>query len=93
VHHLSSLDPELYKNLMFVKTYEGDVTDLSLSFVVTDDLNDSVEVELVAGGADIPVTNKNKLQYIHLVADRRLKYVQCCHKQVRIHKFDCPEPR
>ena len=29
-------------------------------------------VELLPGGKDITVTNENKLQYIHLMADYRL---------------------
>lgn len=34
VDDLPSLDPELYNGLMFIKTYPGDVTDLSLFFAV-----------------------------------------------------------
>lgn len=37
-HDLSGLDPELYKNLMFLKTYSGgDVEDLCLTFTVAED--------------------------------------------------------
>lgn len=32
---LASLDPELYKNLMFLKNYEGNVEDLALNFTIT----------------------------------------------------------
>lgn len=36
-HDLHGLDPELYKNLMFLKTYSGgDVEDLCLTFTVTE---------------------------------------------------------
>jgi hypothetical protein len=33
---LQSLDPELFKNLAFLKTYDGDISDLELTFSVTD---------------------------------------------------------
>lgn len=88
LHHLPSLDPELYKSLMFLKTYEGDVSDLCLSFTISSEMGGGggggssassssgdqhqAEVELVPGGAHIPVTNSNRMQYIHMVADHRL---------------------
>jgi len=37
VDDLPSLDPELYKNLLFVKNLEGNVADLSLYFCVTEE--------------------------------------------------------
>jgi hypothetical protein len=37
VHHLASLDPIMYRNLLFLKSYEGDVTDLGLDFTVLSD--------------------------------------------------------
>mgnify|MGYP000535430410 FL=1 len=36
IHHLASLDPEMYKNLLFLKHYDGDVTELGLDFTVVD---------------------------------------------------------
>ena len=39
IHHLASLDPEVYRNLLFLKSYEGDVEELGLNFtVVNNDL-------------------------------------------------------
>ncbi|KAJ3336451.1 hypothetical protein HDU93_002806 [Gonapodya sp. JEL0774] len=35
---LPSLDPELYKNLTFLKHYEGDCSDLGLSFTIDEDI-------------------------------------------------------
>ena len=32
IHHLQSLDPEVYKNLLFLKHYDGDVSSLGLDF-------------------------------------------------------------
>lgn len=34
IHHLDSLDPELCRNLLSLKTYQGDVQDLGLDFTV-----------------------------------------------------------
>jgi ubiquitin-protein ligase E3 C len=66
---LSTKDPELYKNLMFLKGYEGDAEDLCLTMSVTEnDFGEGKEIELVPNGANVDVTNANKLRYIHLVA-------------------------
>ncbi|MEJ1279532.1 ubiquitin protein ligase E3C [Cricetulus griseus] len=80
IHHLASLDPEVYKNLLFLKSYEEDVEELGLNFtVVNNDLGEAQVVELKFGGKDIPVTGANRIAYIHLVADYRLN------KQIRPH--------
>ncbi|CAD5212189.1 unnamed protein product [Bursaphelenchus okinawaensis] len=66
---LSSLDPELYKNLTFVKHYDGDVEDLGLTFALTEEVLGKVEThELIAGGSNISVNNINKISYIHRMA-------------------------
>jgi len=73
IDYLDSLDPELYKNLLYLKTYEGDVQDLGLDFtVVVEDFGEARVVELKSGGADIPVTSENRIEYIHLVGDYKL---------------------
>ncbi|XP_054811320.1 E3 ubiquitin-protein ligase UPL7 isoform X1 [Prosopis cineraria] len=70
---LSTLDPELYRNLMYVKHYDGDVKELSLDFTVTEESFGKWHVvELRSGGKDILVTNENKMQYIHAMADYKL---------------------
>nr|PNR53004.1 hypothetical protein PHYPA_009379 [Physcomitrium patens] len=70
---LSSLDAELHRNLVYLKHYEGDARDLALDFTVTEELfGKHSTVELRPGGADIPVTNENKLQYVHAMADYKL---------------------
>ncbi|KAH1258707.1 E3 ubiquitin-protein ligase UPL7 [Glycine max] len=70
---LSTLDPELYRNLMYVKNYDGDVKELSIDFTVTEEsLGKMYVVELKSGGKDISVTNENKMQYIHAMADYKL---------------------
>jgi ubiquitin-protein ligase E3 C len=58
-----------------MRTYEGDVEDLMLSFAITDEnevTGARTEVELLPNGAALPVTNKNKFRYIYMVADFRL---------------------
>eukprot|EP00252_Welwitschia_mirabilis_P024162 TRINITY_DN7059_c0_g3_i3.p1 TRINITY_DN7059_c0_g3~~TRINITY_DN7059_c0_g3_i3.p1 ORF type:complete len:797 (+),score=144.37 TRINITY_DN7059_c0_g3_i3:224-2392(+) len=70
---LSSVDPELHRNLMYLKHYEGDVRDLALDFTVTEEIfGKRVVIELLQGGSSIPVTNENKLQYVHAMADYKL---------------------
>lgn len=58
---LPSLDASLYRSLSYVKRYEGDVSDLELTFSCDEDsMGRIVTHELVPGGKAVPVTNKNK---------------------------------
>ncbi|XP_065339203.1 ubiquitin-protein ligase E3C [Cloeon dipterum] len=80
VHQLASLDPVMYKNLIYLKGYdnEEDVTDLNLDFtVVNNELGESKVEELKPGGSTIGVTLANRIEYIHLIADYKLN------KQIR----------
>lgn len=62
---LSSVDAQLYNNLMFLKTYDGDAEDLCLTFTVAnDDFGGNKEIALIPNGSDIEVTNTNKHRYI-----------------------------
>ncbi|KAJ7525500.1 hypothetical protein O6H91_17G053900 [Diphasiastrum complanatum] len=73
LHDLPSLDPELYRSLLFIKHYEGDISELGLYFVINDnEYGEQIEVELLPGGKDMPVNNTNVIRYIHLVANYRL---------------------
>nr|XP_023030496.1 ubiquitin-protein ligase E3B [Leptinotarsa decemlineata] len=73
VDELPSLDPALYRSLSYVKHYEGDVSDLDLTFSVDDDtMGKIVTHELVPGGRAVQVTNENKINYIHLMAHFRM---------------------
>eukprot|EP00698_Gefionella_okellyi_P001089 TRINITY_DN1096_c0_g2_i1.p1 TRINITY_DN1096_c0_g2~~TRINITY_DN1096_c0_g2_i1.p1 ORF type:complete len:698 (+),score=143.86 TRINITY_DN1096_c0_g2_i1:1026-3119(+) len=73
VMDLQSLDPEVYKNLMFLKTYEGNVEDLGLTFAYVDnDLGDAYTVDLIENGRNTAVTNRNVVLYIHLMSNYRL---------------------
>jgi HECT-domain (ubiquitin-transferase) len=62
---LSTMDAQLYNNLMFLKTYDGDAEDLCLTFAVaSDDFGGNTEIALIPNGAEVAVTNHNKHRYI-----------------------------
>jgi ubiquitin-protein ligase E3 C len=66
---LSTVDPQLYSNLMFLKTYDGDAAELCLTFTVTsDEFGGTREIPLIPNGANVDVTSNNKQRYIGLVA-------------------------
>ncbi|TNY22063.1 hypothetical protein DMC30DRAFT_173988, partial [Rhodotorula diobovata] len=70
---LASLDPELYRGLVSLKNYAGNVEDLSLNFTITEeDFGVSRTVDLIPGGSEVAVTADNRLQYIVLVSNYRL---------------------
>lgn len=78
VHYLASLDPVMYRNLLYLKSYKSDVADLGLDFtVLSDELGERRIDELKPNGASIQVTNHNRIEYIHLMADYKLN------KQIR----------
>ncbi|XP_064612255.1 ubiquitin-protein ligase E3B-like [Liolophura sinensis] len=66
---LPSMDSELYKSLTYIKHYEGDVSDLDLTFSCDEDfLGKLMTHELVPGGRAVPVTNDNRISYVHQMA-------------------------
>ena len=76
VNDLRDLDGGLYRGLVKLKNYAGDVeSDFGLNFTISSRLprhDKTITVELKPGGEAIPVTNANKLEYIHLVSRYRL---------------------
>ncbi|XP_028080491.1 E3 ubiquitin-protein ligase UPL6-like isoform X1 [Camellia sinensis] len=73
LNDLPSLDPELYRHLIFLKHYEGDTSKLELYFViVNNEYGEQTEEELLPGGKSIRVTNENVITFIHLIANHRL---------------------
>jgi len=73
VNDLASLDPELYKNLLWLKKHEGDFGELGLTFSVEQQVLDHRKtVELIPGGANVPVTKANCIRYIYALADYKL---------------------
>lgn len=74
IDELPSLDPELYKSLTYIKHYEGDVSELDLTFSIDQDFMGKLETyELESGGKFIPVTRESRVRYIHSVANFRMK--------------------
>ncbi|TKX24198.1 putative E3 ubiquitin protein ligase [Elsinoe australis] len=79
INDLRDLDEELYQGLLSLKNYQGNVEDLALTFSINDEipLKDgrvkTIERELIPDGANIPVTNANRLVYISRVARYRLQ--------------------
>ncbi|KAG0031870.1 hypothetical protein BGZ81_000383 [Podila clonocystis] len=70
---MRSFDEEVFKNLMFLKKYEGDVEDLGLTFSLDEDVFGTHRtIELLRGGRDIEVTKENRINYIFQVSDYRL---------------------
>ena len=62
---LQSLDPALYKNLIFVKHYEGDVEDLCLTLAVDEEVfGQSTTVDLEPGCASLPFASTCSIHYI-----------------------------
>lgn len=74
IDELPSLDPELYKSLTYIKHYDGDVSELDLTFSIDQDFMGKIETyELEPGGKSIPVTRESRVRYIHSVANFRMK--------------------
>ncbi|KAJ4475005.1 HECT-domain-containing protein [Lentinula aciculospora] len=70
---LASLDPDLYKGLVFLKHHTGDFEDLSLNFTVeVEEFGTTRTIDLIRNGSHIAVTKENRLQYIYLVSHFKL---------------------
>ncbi len=62
-----------YRPLCKLKTIPGDVKQLELDFtIVHSNFGESQVVDLKPNGASIPVTEANKIEYVHLVANYKL---------------------
>lgn len=58
---------------MLPQHYDGDVKELFLDFTVNEEsFGKQLVIELKPGGKDVSVTNENKMQYIHAMADYKL---------------------
>ena len=72
VDDLRAIDPQLYDNLMLVKYSETQgvpVEDLGLTMTVAQDtFGLSQQIELMPNGANVQVTNDNRLVYVMLYA-------------------------
>ncbi|KAJ8925495.1 hypothetical protein NQ315_009333 [Exocentrus adspersus] len=67
---MESVDSEYYKSLLWIK--ENDPSDLGLTFSVDEESFGHTSVhELIEGGADIPLDNSNKDEYIKCIIQWR----------------------
>ena len=79
INDLRELDEGLYKGLLSLKNCAPeDVASLGLTFAVDDQVGpdehkEVVEVELMRGGANMPVTAENRLLYINAMSRYRLQ--------------------
>ena len=74
---LSEFDPQLHKTLENILNYQGDIeNDMCLTFEYGD-------VPLIEGGANIPVTKKNRTEYVDAVAN----YVLSQSVEAQFNKF------
>ncbi|XP_072037626.1 E3 ubiquitin-protein ligase NEDD4-like [Amphiura filiformis] len=67
---MESVDSEYFNSLNWIK--ENDPADLDLTFAVDEEsFGQTKTTELKPGGSNIPVTNANKAEYIHIVIQWR----------------------
>ena len=70
---LASLDPQLYDGLLYLKNYNGDPLDLSLTFAASEEeFGVTKTTDLIPNGQNVPVTRDNRIQYIHLISHYKL---------------------
>lgn len=78
INDLRELDEDLYTNMLKLKNYPGDVSELGLDFTIDDQISmphEPVKIvtrNLAPNGHNMTVTNENKLLYINYVARHRL---------------------
>lgn len=78
INDLRDMDEELYKGMLRLKNYPGDVLELGIDFTVTDQVSmpgapiKTVTKLLVANGDQVYVTNDNRPLYISYMARHRL---------------------
>lgn len=78
INDLRDMDEELYKGLLRLKNYAGDVSELGFDFTVTDRISPpgqpvkTITRNLIANGDQTPVTNDNRLLYTSYAARHRL---------------------
>lgn len=72
---MESVDSEYYKSLLWIK--ENDPSDLDLTFSVDEESFGHTSVhELKPGGANIPLDNSNKDEYIRYL--HKISFKFCC---------------
>ncbi len=78
INGLREMDEDLYKGMLQLKNYDGNVADLDLDFTIEDQVSrgnerlQTVQRSLIPNGDKIAVTNENRPLYISYVARHRL---------------------
>ena len=73
VDDLPSLDPEMAKNLSYLIHNPENVSDMGLTFSITESSRGMTrDIELIPGGSNIPVTAGNAAHFVHRVANFKL---------------------
>ena len=78
VNDLRDMDEELYKGMLRLKNYPGDVSELGIDFTINDQISPpgqplkTTTRNLIPNGDKMLVTNDNRLLYISYVARHRL---------------------
>ena len=67
---LAGVDAVLYQNLQYLLNHEG-ASELSLTFTICEE-GSNTDIELVKGGANKNVTDKNKKKYVDLIVQHRI---------------------
>eukprot|EP00038_Savillea_parva_P019290 m.27040 g.27040 ORF g.27040 m.27040 type:complete len:843 (-) comp4370_c1_seq1:1004-3532(-) len=79
VEDMMSVDPEYYKNLLYV--LQNDPAPLNLTFSIDEEgIGETREVDLKENGSQIDVTVENRDEYVQLVCERR--FVERCRNQM-----------
>lgn len=70
---IEAIDPTFYKSLQDLLKYPLEDMGIEMEFTADrDDFGTVRTVELIPGGANIPVTDQNKLQYVQMLAAHRM---------------------
>ena len=70
---LQSLDPELYKNLLYIKDHPKEAENMALDFTATvRGAMESMTVDLIPNGENVAVTEENYSEFIIRMADFHL---------------------
>lgn len=78
VNDMRDMDEDLYKGMLRLKNYPGDISELGIDFTIADQVSQpgqpikTITRKLIANGDQVQVTNDNRLLYISYVARHRL---------------------
>jgi hypothetical protein len=75
---LAFIDEQIFKSMKYIQTTTESVDDLCLTFSVLEKLSDGskLEIELKENGKEIPVTDKNKHEFVKLAVNYYLNRTQ-----------------